>query len=81
MVPPRSADQGGDKGTEQGELTAVWVPDEAHEAMRDLVRAREAAVEAWPNLRAHCRTVSWLTMMPRAASISSTMRRLREKQK
>jgi len=28
-----------------GELTAVWVPDEAHEAMRDLVRAREAAVE------------------------------------
>src|SRR3954463_11343986 len=30
----------------------------------------------WPNLRAHCRTVSWLTSMPRAASISSTMRRL-----
>ena len=29
-----------------GELTAVWVPDEAHEAMRDLVRAREDAVEA-----------------------------------
>jgi transposase len=28
-----------------GELTPVWVPDEAHEAMRDLVRAREAAVE------------------------------------
>jgi len=28
-----------------GELTAVWVPDEAHEAMRDLVRAREAAME------------------------------------
>lgn len=27
------------------ELTAVWVPDEAHEAMRDLVRAREAAVD------------------------------------
>lgn len=26
-----------------GELTAVWVPDAAHEAMRDLVRAREAA--------------------------------------
>jgi transposase len=26
------------------ELTAVWVPDEAHEAMRDLVRARGAAV-------------------------------------
>ena len=28
-----------------GELTAVWVPDERHEAMRDLTRAREAAVE------------------------------------
>ena len=28
-----------------GELTAVWVPDEAHEAMRDLVRARQVAVE------------------------------------
>jgi transposase len=28
-----------------GELTAVWVPDEGHEAIRDLVRAREAAVD------------------------------------
>ena len=28
-----------------GDLTAVWVPDEAHEAVRDLVRAREAAQE------------------------------------
>ena len=27
-----------------GDLTAVWVPDEAHEAIRDLVRARDAAV-------------------------------------
>ena len=26
-----------------GDLTAVWVPDEAHEALRDLVRARQAA--------------------------------------
>ena len=26
-----------------GELTAVWIPDLAHEAMRDLVRARLAA--------------------------------------
>jgi transposase len=26
-----------------GELTAVWVPDASHEALRDLVRAREAA--------------------------------------
>jgi transposase len=28
-----------------GELTAVWVPDARHEAMRDLTRARDAAVE------------------------------------
>src|SRR5213594_4973372 len=26
-----------------GDLTAVWVPDAGHEALRDLVRAREAA--------------------------------------
>jgi transposase len=29
-----------------GELTPVWIPDRAHEAMRDLVRARQAAVRA-----------------------------------
>lgn len=29
-----------------GELTAVWVPDRGHEAMRDLVRARLDAVHA-----------------------------------
>jgi transposase len=28
-----------------GDLTAVWVPDSRHEAMRDLTRARETAVE------------------------------------
>lgn len=33
-----------------GELAAVWVPDEGHEAMRDLVRARAAAIET---LRVH----------------------------
>lgn len=27
-----------------GELTAVWIPDEGHEATRDLVRTRAAAV-------------------------------------
>lgn len=37
--------------------------------------------ELWPNLSAHCRTVSWLTTMPRAASISSTMRKLSGKRK
>lgn len=34
-----------------GELTAVWVPDPAHEAMRDLVRARSQAVEALTRCR------------------------------
>ena len=34
-----------------GDLTAVWVPDEVHEAMRDLVRAREAASEALKRAR------------------------------
>jgi transposase len=38
-----------------GELTAVWVPDEGHEAMRDLVRARAAAVET---MRVHKQQVS-----------------------
>jgi transposase len=28
-----------------GELTAIWVPDPTHEAVRDLVRARTAAME------------------------------------
>src|SRR3954447_10810665 len=28
-----------------GELTAIWVPDEVHEAVRDLVRARDAAAQ------------------------------------
>jgi hypothetical protein len=32
-----------------GELTPVWVPDPAHEAMRDLVRARLDAVHALPH--------------------------------
>ncbi len=29
-----------------GELTAVWVPDQAHEAMRDLVRGRIAVMQS-----------------------------------
>ncbi len=28
-----------------GELTEIWTPDAAHEAMRDVIRAREAAVK------------------------------------
>lgn len=38
-----------------GELTAVWVPDEGHEAMRDLVLARTSAVET---LRIHRQQIS-----------------------
>ena len=36
-----------------GELTAVWVPDAAHEAMRDLVRARAAAMKLFGKSRQH----------------------------
>lgn len=36
-----------------GELTAVWVPDVAHEAMRDLVRARTTAVRVLGKARQH----------------------------
>jgi transposase len=44
-----------------GELTAVWVPDEGHEAMRDLVRAREAAVD---DLRRRRQVMSSLLLKP-----------------
>ena len=43
--------------------------------------AADLRANCWPNFRAHCRTVSWLTSMPRAASISSTIRRLKGKRK
>src|SRR6201992_2148342 len=36
-----------------GELTAVWVPDETHEAVRDLVRTRAMAVEDCRRKRQH----------------------------
>ncbi len=36
-----------------GELTAVWVPDDAHEAMRDLIRARSTAVRVLVKARQH----------------------------
>ena len=54
-----------------GELTAVWVPDAAHEAMRDLVRARATAVRVLGKARQHlqgfllrhgrdlCRPTTW----------------------
>jgi transposase len=42
----------------RGDLTPVWVPDAAHEALRDLVRAREAAKR--DQLRARHRLVKFL---------------------
>lgn len=36
-----------------GELTAIWVPDSGHEAVRDLVRAREAAMADLREKRQH----------------------------
>lgn len=36
-----------------GELTPIWVPDHAHEAMRDLVRARATAVRVLGKARQH----------------------------
>lgn len=36
-----------------GELTPVWVPDAAHEAMRDLVRARATSVRVAGKARQH----------------------------
>jgi len=36
-----------------GELTAVWVPDSAHEAMRDLIRSRATAVRVLAKARQH----------------------------
>ena len=42
-----------------GELTAVWVPDERHEAMRDLSRARQAAKK---DLQGKCQQISSLML-------------------
>ena len=57
-----------------GDLTAVWVPDRAHEALRDLVRAREAAKRDQLRARsARCRASRargslWATRAPSRAS-------------
>jgi transposase len=54
-----------------GELTPVWVPDAAHEALRDLVRAREAAKK--DQLRARHRLGKFLLRrgLKAAASVRS----------
>lgn len=48
-----------------GDLTPVWVPDAAHEALRDLVRAREAAKQ--DQLRARNRLGKFLLRQGRRA--------------
>jgi transposase len=48
-----------------GDLTPVWVPDEAHEALRDLVRAREVAKQ--DQLRARHRLAQFLLRRGRKA--------------
>lgn len=49
-----------------GDLTPVWVPDAAHEALRDLVRAREAAKQ--DQLRARHRLGKFLLRQGRRPS-------------
>lgn len=53
-----------------GDLTAVWVPDPAHEALRDLVRAREAAKK--DQLRARHRLSKFLLRQGRRAPEGTT---------
>jgi len=53
-----------------GDLTAVWVPDAAHEALRDLVRAREAAKR--DQLRARHRLQKFLLRHGRRAPAGTT---------
>src|SRR6202165_4346847 len=53
-----------------GDLTAVWVPDEAHEALRDLVRARLAAKR--DQLRARHRLGKFLLRQGRRAPEGTT---------
>lgn len=53
-----------------GDLTPVWVPDAAHEALRDLVRAREAAKR--DQLRARHRVSKFLLRQGRAMPAQMT---------
>jgi len=53
-----------------GDLTTVWVPDQAHEALRDLVRAREAAKK--DQLRARHRLGKFLLRHGRRPALPMT---------
>jgi transposase len=52
-----------------GDLTAVWVPDEGSEALRDLVRQREAAKQ--DQLRARHRPTKFLLRTGRRAPLEA----------
>src|SRR3954447_10774163 len=67
-------------GTRFGPLE-LTVPSRCHLSPGRGSRRRISFAKPWPNLRPHCRMVSWLTVMPRAASISSTIRRPSGKRK
>ena len=51
-----------------GELTPVWIPDLAHEAMRDLVRARLAAVRSLRQARQQLVRISVASRIPLQSS-------------
>ena len=55
-----------------GELTAVWVPDETHEAVRDLVRTRATAADDYRRKRQH--VTAFLLRQGRAFEGSATWR-------
>ena len=52
-----------------GDLTPVWVPDEVHEAIRDLVRARMDALGQQTRARHQC----WCFCCATAASIATAI--------
>lgn len=53
-----------------GDLTAIWIPDQAHEALRDLVRAREAA--KYDEHRARQRLSKFLLRLGRKPPVGTT---------
>jgi transposase len=69
-----------------GDLTAVWIPDEGSEALRDLVRAREAAKQDQTRarhrlskflLRSGQRPPTRRRSFPRSLTVSVSKKRLR----
>src|SRR5918993_1287575 len=59
-----------------GELTAVWIPDPTREAMRDLVRARAAAVDGdFRRFATPRQLMAWLGLVPSERSSGSKVER------